>query len=69
MLLTALSQILEGIVLNAWQDELGNLNDFTKTNPNAQDLLLHAKNILNRCTCPLEDWRKGPKPKDQPPPL
>jgi hypothetical protein len=63
-LFAALSQILEGIILNAWRDELGNLRDYAKTNPSAEDLLLHAKKILNRCTCPLEEWRKGPKAKD-----
>jgi hypothetical protein len=61
-------RILEGVFLNAWRDELGDLNDYAKTNPTAQDLLFHAKNILNRCTCPLDDWRKGPKAKDQLPP-
>lgn len=65
-LLAALTQILEGIILNAWRDKLGNLNDYAMTNPSACDLLLHAKNILSRCTCPLEDWRKGPKAKNQP---
>jgi hypothetical protein len=64
-LLAALSQILEGVFLNAWRDELGDLNDYVKMNPTAQDLLFHTKNILNRCTCPLDDWRKGPKAKDQ----
>lgn len=63
-LFAALSQILEGIILNAWRDELGNLKDYAKTKPKSQDLLLHAKSILNRCACPLEDWRKGSKAKD-----
>ena len=64
--MAALSQILEGVFLNAWQDELGDLNDYAKMNPTVQDLLFHAKNILDRCTCTLDDWRKGPKAKDQP---
>jgi hypothetical protein len=63
-LLAALTQILEGIILGAWLDELGDLADFAKTNPSAQDLLLRAQNILNRSTCPLETWRKGSKAKD-----
>lgn len=65
-LLAALTQILEGIILNAWRDELGDLNDYAKTSPDAEDLLLHARNILSQCICPLEDWRKAPKAKDQP---
>jgi hypothetical protein len=52
--LAALTQILEGIILGAWLDELGDLADFAKTNPSAQDLLLRAQNILNRSTCLLE---------------
>ena len=63
-LLAALTQVLEGIILAAWLDELGDLADFAKTNPSAQDLLLRAQSILNRCTCPLESWRKGSKAKD-----
>ena len=38
-LLAALTQVLEGVILAAWLDELGNLADFAKTNPSAQDLL------------------------------
>ena len=65
-LLAALTQVLEGIILGAWLDELGNLGDFAKTKPSAQDLLLRAHSILNRCACPLENWRKGSKDKDAP---
>jgi hypothetical protein len=65
-LFAAMSQILEGIVLDAWRDELGSLKGYAKTKPKAQDLLLRAKNVLSRCTCPLEDWRKGSKAKDPP---
>ena len=68
-LLAALTQILEGVILNAWIDELGDLASFAKTKPSAQDLLFRAQSILNRCTCPLENWRKGPKAKDDPIPL
>ncbi|KAF8503300.1 hypothetical protein F5888DRAFT_1917408 [Russula emetica] len=64
----ALTQVLEGIILAAWLDELGDLADFAKTNPSAQDLLLRAQRILNQCTCPLENWRKGSKAKDPPVP-
>lgn len=63
-LLAALTQVLEGIILAAWLDELGDLADFAETNPSAQDLLLRAQSILNRCTCPLESWRKVSKAKD-----
>jgi len=46
-LLAALTQVLEGIILAAWLDKLGDLADFAKTNPSAQDLLLRAHSILN----------------------
>lgn len=67
-LLAALTQILEGIILSAWLDELGDLAKFAKTKPSAQDLLFRAQSILNRSTCPLENWRKGPKAKGDPVP-
>ena len=63
-LLAALTQVLEGVILTAWLDELRNLADFAKTNPSAQNLLLQAQHILNQCTCPLENWQKGSKAKD-----
>jgi hypothetical protein len=65
-LLAALTQILEGIIISAWLDEVGELANFAKTKPSGQDLLKHAQNILNRCACPLETWRKGAKAKDNP---
>ena len=63
-LLAALTQVLEGIILGTWLDDLGNLGNFAKMRPSAQDLLLRAQGFLNRCTCPLVIWRKGPKAKD-----
>ena len=65
-LLAALTQILEGVILGAWLDELGDLANFAETKPSAQDLLSRAQNILNRCACPMENWRKGPKAKGDP---
>lgn len=65
-LLAALTQILEGIILSAWIDELGDLANFARTKPSAQDLLFHAQTILNRCTCPLENWRKAARAKGDP---
>jgi hypothetical protein len=65
-LLAALTQILEGIIISAWLDEVGEIAKFAKTKPSVQDLLHHAQNILARCTCPLETWRKGAKAKDDP---
>jgi hypothetical protein len=67
-LLAALTQILDGVILSAWMDEVGNLATFAGTKPSAQDLHLHAQNILNRCSCPMENWRKGPKGKSDPVP-
>jgi hypothetical protein len=63
-LLAALTQILHGIVLNGWQQELGDFEDFAKTSPTAQDLLHRAQNVLLKCTTPIETWRKGEKAKD-----
>ena len=68
-LLAALTQILEGVILGAWLDELGDLANFVETKPSAQDLLSRAQNILNRCTCSMENWRKGLKAKGDPIPL
>ncbi|KAH9956052.1 hypothetical protein BGW80DRAFT_1187891, partial [Lactifluus volemus] len=65
-LLAALTQVLEGIILGAWLDELGDFAEFAKMNPSAQDLLLRAQSILNRSACPLGNWQKGSKAKDPP---
>lgn len=46
-LLAALTQVLEGIILGAWLDELGSIGGFAKMNPSAQELLIRAKTILN----------------------
>jgi hypothetical protein len=46
-LLVALTQILKGIILDAWLDELGDLANFAKMKPSAQDFLFHARSFLN----------------------
>jgi hypothetical protein len=63
-LLAALIQILDGLIINAWKNEVGNFSDFATTNPTPQDLLRHAQNILIKCATPLETWQKGAKAKD-----
>jgi hypothetical protein len=63
-LMVALKQVLESVILGAWLNELGDLAGFAKTNPSAENLLCQAQGILNRSTCPLENWQKGSKAKD-----
>lgn len=47
-LLSALTQILDGILLNAWRCESGHrdLNKFATTEPSAEDLIKMAGNIM-----------------------
>jgi hypothetical protein len=54
-LLSALTQILEGILLNAWQTECGcsTLSEFAATEPSAEELLALADVILRRHATPM----------------
>lgn len=54
-LLSALTQILDGILLNAWRTESGyfNLADFAATEPSAEALLALADNIIRRHATPM----------------
>lgn len=47
-LLTALTQILDGLLLNAWRTDCGfnSLDEFFKSNPTPEQLLLLAQNII-----------------------
>ncbi|KAF8256457.1 hypothetical protein EI94DRAFT_1775285 [Lactarius quietus] len=56
MLLSALMQILDGIMLNAWRHKSGhtNLGEFTSTEPLAEDLLSMAGDIIEKHATPLE---------------
>lgn len=54
-LLAALQQILNGLLLNAWRQECGetNLEQFSKSEPSAEDLLAIADKILADYASPL----------------
>ena len=53
-LLAALTQILHGLILNAWRIECGypSLDDFAKANPSAKDILSLAQKIMVKYTVP-----------------
>ena len=55
-LLSSLTQILEGILLNAWSQESGHrdLAGFAATEPQAEDLLRMAGDILRKHAMPME---------------
>jgi hypothetical protein len=54
-LLAALTQILDGLILNAWQMECNckTLSDFAATRPSAEDLLNMAGTIIQRYAMPM----------------
>jgi len=56
-LLAALTQILHGIILNAWRDECGHpsLASFAESNPTPEQLLNIAQEILLKHTVPMEE--------------
>ncbi|KAF8256339.1 hypothetical protein EI94DRAFT_1471967, partial [Lactarius quietus] len=56
MLLSALMQILDGIMLNAWRHKSGhtNLGEFASTEPLAEGLLSMAGDIIEKHATPLE---------------
>jgi len=49
-LLTALTQILEGLIFNAWRKECGqpSLSDFAKTDPKPEDIISIARRIIKK---------------------
>jgi hypothetical protein len=53
-LLSALRQILHGLILNAWRTECGypNLRDFAEANPSPDELLQCARRILKKYAVP-----------------
>jgi hypothetical protein len=53
-LLAALTQILHGLILNAWLTECNYplLCDYAKANPMPNDLLLHAHMIIQKYASP-----------------
>ncbi|KAF8804754.1 hypothetical protein BYT27DRAFT_7225339 [Phlegmacium glaucopus] len=62
-LLTALTQILEGLIFNAWQEECGqtSLPDFAKANPKPKDIILIAQCIIKKYVTPTSDKPKKSK--------
>ena len=51
-LLTAITQILEGLVLNGWQQECRQLHAFAATNPIPESILHKAQEITQKYTIP-----------------
>ena len=51
-LLTALTQILKGLIFNAWHEECGqpSLSDFVKANLKPEDIILIAQCIIKKYT-------------------
>ena len=59
-LLSALTQILDGLILNAWRLECGckNLSDFALSRPSSKDLLKMASTIVLQYATPLQKIKK-----------
>ena len=51
-LLTAITQILEGLVLNAWRQECGQLHAFVATNHTPESILHKAREIAQKYMVP-----------------
>ena len=53
-LLSALRQILDGLILNAWRLECGHssLESFSQANPTPEELLLCARQIIDKHSVP-----------------
>ena len=64
-LLAALSQILEGLILNAWRIECGNLNAYASLNPSAEDIIAKAHSVLKNHATPSH--KIEPVKKSNPP--
>lgn len=64
-LLAALTEILDGLILNAWHEECGMLlDDYAKTTPTADDILAVAKRIVNKYTVVRADENLVPTDSD-----
>ncbi|KAF9486497.1 hypothetical protein BDN70DRAFT_794191 [Pholiota conissans] len=67
-LLSALTQILEGLILNAWHSECGysTLEEFAANNPTTDDILRIARTIVDKYatpTCPVSPVEMPSKPR------
>ena len=51
-LLTTITQILEGLILNAWRQECGQLHEFVATSPTPESILHKAQEITQKYTVP-----------------
>ncbi|KAJ3516127.1 hypothetical protein NMY22_g14280 [Coprinellus aureogranulatus] len=65
---SALSQVLDGLLLNAWERECGfaSLEAYTASKPTAQDLLNLAARIKKKYATPNEKFTPAQKDKDAP---
>jgi hypothetical protein len=63
-LLTALTQILDGLIFNAWREECGqpSLSDFAKANPKPEDIISIAQRIVKKYATPASDIPKSENP-------
>ena len=69
-LLWTLMQILNGLILNAWETECKSLEDYTKSKPHPDEILWSAHIILNKYAIPecKQMFGKPPKPTSSPNP-
>ena len=51
-LLSSLMQIIDGLLLNAWQTECGSLDEYAKSKPGPDEILQSAHIILNKYAVP-----------------
>ena len=51
-LLAVLTQILEGLILNVWRIECGNLDAYASSNPSAENILAKSHSILKNYATP-----------------
>jgi hypothetical protein len=56
-LLAALTQIFDGLILNAWRTQCryASLSEFAASNPSAEDLLMMAETIIQEYAIPLKE--------------
>lgn len=65
-LLAALTEILDGLILNAWREECGmsSLDDYAKSTPSAEDVLTVAKRIVEKYAVVRADENLVPTDSD-----
>ncbi|KAG6826101.1 hypothetical protein H0H92_001127 [Tricholoma furcatifolium] len=63
-LLQALMQILDGLLLNAWRNECGDLESYAKSKPASIDVLKVAQKILHKYASPKEHLERTEKAFD-----